>query len=218
MENANKKGFNLSIFALLSLLAFSAGGCAVGTTRATINHAPLEKITNKRHGNILVKQFIDERNEKDKPYIGNKRNGFGMVLGHIGAPADVKIENLLTEFFVEALREAGYNAVIETSKSDTTSTSRNYNAILEGRIRTFWLDLYMAVWHKVEVNIRLLDYDTKKPLWEKDIEGSKTNALWLGITSEFEKVISQALTIALNQAAQEFATDEFYRAITRKRL
>jgi hypothetical protein len=38
----------------------------------------------------------------------------------------------------------------------------------------------------------------------------------VGTTSEFEKVISEALTIALNKAAQEFASDEFYNAIKKK--
>ncbi len=50
-------------------------------------------------------------------------------------------------------------------------------------------------------------------MWEKDIQGEEKNVLWLGTTSEYEKVIRQALTKALNQAAKEFASDEFYKFI-----
>jgi hypothetical protein len=48
---------------------------------------------------------------------------------------------------------------------------------------------------------------------EEDIRGEQTNVLWIGTSSELEKVIRQALTKALNQAAKEFASDEFYEAI-----
>jgi hypothetical protein len=34
--------------------------------------------------------------------------------------------------------------------------------------------------------------------------------LWIGATGEYEKVISESLTKALNRAAKEFASDEFY--------
>lgn len=78
------------------------------------------------------------------------------------------------------------------------------------------MDLYMAVWHKVAVKLMAKHPDSKEFLWEKVINGEEKNVLWVGATSEYEKVIRQALTKALNRAASEFASDEFVKAIKGK--
>ena len=196
---------------LLVLLALFIGGCAFGTTRVNVTHEPLDRIENKKEGNILVKQFVDKRT--DTQHIGNKRNGFGMVLGHIGAEEGVKLEVLLTNYFAEALKEAGYNAVIQETQSASVPSQVKFDVIVDGEIVEFWLDLYMAVWHKVGVKVKALDPINQNALWEKDIRGDEKNVLWVGATSEYEKVIRQALTKALNQAAKEFSSDEFYKVI-----
>ncbi len=205
-----KKPVSVSL-ALVVLLSFFIGGCAIGTTRVAVSHEPLDRIENKKEGNILVKQFVDKRN--DTMYIGNKRNGFGMVLGHIGTEQGVKLEVLLTNYFAEALKEAGYNIVIQEAPSDITPNQVKFDAIVNADIIDFWLDLYMAVWHYVKVKVKALDPVNQNVIWEKDIKGDEKNALWLGISSEYEKVISQSLTKALNQAGKEFASDEFYKSL-----
>lgn len=183
----------------------------MGTTRVNINHEPINLVESKKEGSVLVKQFVDNR--KDTQHIGNKRNGFGMVLGHIGTEEGIKLEALLTKYFAEALKEAGYAVVIQEARGISAQGQQTkFNAIVEGEIIEFWLDLYMKVWHNVEVKVRALDPAGKNILWEKDIKGDQSNVLWIGSTGEFEKVISEALTKALNQAAKEFASDEFYRA------
>lgn len=193
------------------LISILGSGCALGITKINVTHDPLERVENKKEGNILVRQFTDKR--KDTQYIGNKRNIYGMVLGHIGLKEGTKLEVLLTTYFAEALREAGYNAVILESQSTDMSSPVKFDAILDGEIIEFWLDLYFAVWHKVGVKVRAISPISQIVLWEKDIRGEQTNVLIFGIPSEFEKVISQALTKALNQAAKEFSSDEFYNAI-----
>ena len=178
-----------------------------------ISHGPLDEVTPQREGTILVKRFVDEREPEQKPYIGNKRNGFGMVLGHVAALEGVEIESRLAEYFAEALRQAGYEAIVADPQAATGSDGVHYDAVLEGRIQTFWLDLYMAVWHKVAVNLSLLDQDSQRVLWEGDVEGSEANTLWIGATAEFEKVVRQAMTQALNRAATEFASEDFYQSV-----
>jgi hypothetical protein len=210
MSNLRKLS-EYSCLALLIALAIFVNGCALGVTRADVAHEPLTAIKNKKDGDILVMQFVDKR--KDTQYIGYKRNMFGMRLGRIGTKEGVKLNVLLTEYFAEALREAGYNAVIEGPQSVHVEGEGSYDAVLEGEILEFWLDLYMATWHKVAVLVKAMDVDTREVLWQKEIRGEEKNVLWLGVTSEFEMVISQALTKALNQAASEFASDEFYMSI-----
>lgn len=209
-----KKIRNQNVLKCLTLILFFAvfaGGCAVGTTRVPISHEPLTKIENKKTGNIMVKQFVDKR--KDKEHIGNKRNMFGMVLGNIGTEEGVKLEVLLTKYFAEALKEAGYNIALQGTQQTETPGQVKFDAIVDGEIIEFWLDLYMKVWHNTEVKLRVLDPSNQEVLWEKNIQSDQSNVLWVGASGEYEKVISESLTKALNQAAKEFASDAFYQTL-----
>lgn len=204
----NQRVFKVLISVLF--LGIFAGGCAVGTTRVPISHGPLDKVENKKTGNIMVKQFVDKR--EDTEYIGNKRNMFGMVLGNIGTEEGIELEVLLTKYFTEALREAGYN-VITNEPQQTDAGQVKVDAIVDGEIIEFWLDLYMKVWHNTEVKLRAMDPESQAVLWEKDIKSDQSNVLWVGASGEYEKVISESLTKALNQAAKEFASDAFYKTL-----
>lgn len=191
-------------------------GCALGVTRVIVNHDQLNRIENKKEGNILVNQFKDVRPQV-KEYIGNKRNMYGMVLGHIGPEPGVSLTEILTKYFAEALTEAGYIVVVmKEAKPSEESQKIKYDAMIDGEIIEFWMDLYMAVWHKAAVKLMAKHPDSKESLWEKVVHGEEKNVLWWGATSEYEKVIRQALTKALNRAASEFASDEFAKAIKPK--
>jgi hypothetical protein len=212
MRNARRRQAGWLISAMLAGAALWSGGCAVGTTRVKISHGQLDPVESRREGKILVRRFVDAREAGKRPYIGNKRNGFGAVLGHLAAPEGVQIEQLLSEYFAEALRQAGYDAVVETSSGDAGSDLSGYDAVLEGRVQEFWLDLYMNVWHNIVVAVSLVNPDSQNVVWQKDIKASEVNPLWVGATSEFERIVSQTITHALNQAATEFASEEFYRS------
>jgi len=211
MPNQSKRQSSYVKLALATILAIVSSGCALGVTRVNVAHDPLAVAENKKEGNVLVKQFIDKR--KDTRYIGNKRNMYGMVLGHIGMLEGIKLESLLTEYFAEALRQAGYNAIVLDSRSADKKSEIKFDAVMEGEIKAFWLDLYMATWHNVLVMVKAVDKVTLKVKWEKEIQGSERNVLWVGATAEYERVIRQALTKALNNAAKEFASDEFHKSI-----
>jgi hypothetical protein len=185
-------------------------GCALGTTRARVEHSPLPAVAQKRSGTILVRQFADVRTEQRK-YIGNKRNGFGMPVGRIGIEKNEPLEGLVTEYFAEALRQAGYQAVVE--RPGYPGKKMGVNAIMEGEIRTFWMDMYMNAWHHVKVDLRLLDKTGSRVVWRNQIEGDDVNPLWLGITPEFESVIRDALDQALKRALNEFSSEAFYRSV-----
>ncbi|MCK5681220.1 hypothetical protein KAI46_10475, partial [bacterium] len=146
-------------------------------------------------------------------YIGNKRNGFGMVLGHIGLHGDKKLDSLLTQYFSVALQEAGYEVTIFDEQSQDDLSKAKFDAIIEGEIITFWMDLYMMVWHKVALDVRAINPTDEKLLWEGRIEGAEHRALWIGATGEYERIIREALTKALNNALDEFTSDEFYSSI-----
>jgi len=205
----------------LFLIVFLVGvsflmGCALGVTRVNVSYDLLSRIENKKEGNILINEFKDVRPQQ-REYIGNKRNMYGMVLGHIGTEPGVSLTGLLTRYFAESLREAGYKTVVmKEAKMPEGSEQIKFDAMLEGEIVEFWMDLYMAVWHKVGVKLTAKHPDSKEVLWEQVIYGEDKNVLWVGATAEYEKVIRQALTKALNRAASEFASDEFFKKIAGK--
>ncbi len=201
----------LSRLLIVVFFVFSTG-CAVGPTIVKVNHEPINKVSNKKEGKILIKTFIDKREDGHKEHIGNKRNTYGMVLGWIDS--NDKIENVLTKYFAEALREAGYEVSITTVLPENIS---DYDALIEGNILDFWLDLYMMVWHSVLIEIKIVDNISLKPVWQKEFKGDESNVLWLGIISEYEQVISEALTEALNKAVDEFSSEEFYKIIIERR-
>ena len=198
----------LSILAVLLMLA---SGCAIGATVVKVEHETLKEPFVKREGKVAVTTFADKREEGHQEHIGNKRNTYGMVLGWIDSNGS--IEDILMRYFAEALREAGY----EVSTVATLPEDRSeYDAIIEGDILEFWMDLYMMVWHNVSIRIKVLNSETLTTLLQKDFTGEESNVLWLGVNSEFEAVISQALTKALNMAVDEFSSEEFYNIIKRE--
>jgi hypothetical protein len=182
-------------------------GCAIGVTKVAVDHDKLAVIDDKNDGKILVKTFTDDR--KDTQYIGNKRNVFGKVLGHIATIDAVKLETTLTKYFAEALEEAGYDTVIENPDAEVDMQKIHFDAVVEGKILEFWMDLYGACWHYMKVNVKALDKDARTVLWEKEIASEEKNVLWIGTTAEYERVIRESLTKSLNQAAAEFAADDF---------
>ncbi len=200
---------------LIATCVVGLSGCVFGVTKVKVAHSPLSGGANKeQHATILVKQFQDGRLPQQREHIGNKRNGFGMVLGHIGTQDGVDLHALLTECFAEALQKAGYNAVLQSSLPDGSNVL--FDAVLEGETKKFWLDLYMATWHVVDIKLKLKDRAEKSVLWERDIHGEETNVLWIGATGEFERVIRQALDAALNRAVKEFEATEFGDAIKKR--
>lgn len=196
MKNSIRLLLGLSMAAMLS-------SCAIGTTKIKVAHDPLQAPTTLRSGTILVKQFTDSRKDiKDPTSVGNKRNGYGMVLGGFAVKGGKTVAQTVTDHVADALRAAGYNAVVEGSGSAPGAP------VLEGDVHEFWLDLFMATWHNVGIDLKLKNR-SGAVVWQKKVEGSETNVLWIGLNAEIEKVIRQAVNKALNQAVKEFASDDF---------
>jgi len=196
---------------LIVLLADLSGGCAFGVTRIRVKHGALVGVSQQREGRILVKRFMDRR--KNTEHIGTKRNIMGVPLGNFGVEEGVQLEVLMTRCFVEALRNSGYQAFFyEPGGAGAAQDLSRYDAVLDGEIRNFWMDAYAAVWHSIEVRVRLRN-PAGKVLWSKRIRGKQKNPLLVGVTTEFEKVVRQALTKMLNQATRFFASRKFYSGI-----
>lgn len=127
----------------------------------------------------------------------------------------VKLDVLLTKFIAEELNTAGYNVVVQDAQSSAPNSAK-YDAIVTGDISEFWGDVpMMKVGNKLDMSIKALNPASQTVVWEKRIETAEVSMLWVGAKGEFERVITVALTKALDQAAQAFASDEFSKAIRR---
>jgi hypothetical protein len=183
-------------------------GCAFGTTPIAVKHSLIVPSRSQREGVVLVRQFQDARPEDRRPYIGAKRNTYGVVLGNLALPEGQQISPLLTRYFADALGKAGYTAVL-----DRDPVTMPVDGILEGVIQGFWEDTYLLTWHNVKVDLRLLRLPEEKPVWEAQVTGSRSHYLWMGTDGEFERVIREALDQALVSSVEAFASDAFSAAL-----
>ena len=190
----------LRILGLLMISLLSS--CALGTSKINIKHGPLPTSSVQHGSTIYVRQFTDSRKVEDKTSVGNKRNGFGMVLGGFSVKGGKSVAQTMTEHVADALRAAGYNAEVEGSRRAAGAP------VLEGDVHEFWLDLYTAVWHNAGVDLKLKN-SAGATVWQKRVNGSKTNVLWIGVNAEIEKVVRQAIDEMLNEAVAGFSSGAF---------
>ena len=74
--------------ALLILPLQIMTACALGTTHIRVNRTTFDSEPSAKPGDLVVRTFRDLRAGDRRPYIGTKRNGYGMVLGHLAVPED----------------------------------------------------------------------------------------------------------------------------------
>lgn len=195
----------------LGLMLVFAGGCAAGSTQVKIGHEPLSPVASKRQGTVFVKPLVDVRDKQG--YIGNKRNAYGMVLGHVVAPKGQKVEDLMTQFVAESLQNAGYTAVV--AKSATDAPPADCKLVIQGEVVEFWMDLYMEVWHRAGAKLQAVDPATNKVVWEKTTKEGEHRVLWVGATGEYERIVRQAVTKWMNTISNDFASDEFHTVVAK---
>jgi len=193
---------------LVLSFALGVGGCAVGTTRVAMQSWPLDGVGSQRSGTILVRNFKDVRQEDHKD-IGKMHNAFGVTRRRFSIEQGKTLESLVPEYIAGALRHVGYNAVLQGQAGSSAP-----QAILDGEIKNFWMDMTLArARHRVGLRLVLLDRGGQHVKWQKNVEGEESAVIWIGITPEFERVINGGMYFAQKKAAEEFASEEFARAV-----
>jgi len=201
--------------AAFALLVLAASACALGTTTISIERSALETTASRApQGDIVIERFTDERPDGQPPYVGAKRNLYGMSLGRLAAPGDEPIEAILTSYVAEALRAAGYRVV--DAEADASSRPEGFApaARLRGQIDEFWVDAYAATCHAVSIRVQLHG-PADEVSWEAAFDGEETNVVWLGATSELERIVRRALDQALDDALVAFRSASFRDAVRR---
>ncbi len=208
----------ISSYAILVffLVLFSIG-CA--PKLIYIAHEPLNPVENKKDGKILIKQFVNKAETKEPIMLGVSEEQKKQS-EKIRESEKVFLGMLMTSFFAEALEEAGYQVAFQEEQPSVSQNQVKFDAIIAGEIWGFNIEgneksklfLYSKLWVKVEA----LDPANQKVLWKKQFIGEQKNVNHLNEAAEFNRVIREAATKALNQAVTEFASDEFYRAIKKE--
>lgn len=203
MQKAGRRTWGALAFgALLLLLAIGSVGC---TTRVLVSHASLEPVAQKRQGNVLVRPFADTR--RDTRHIGS----------HIATYEGVQVNERLTKYFVEALQNAGYNAVLDSAAPADAAAQKQYDAVIDGDVNEFHVGAFFMIWNRVGVKVKATNPADQRVVWEKLIRGGTSRVFWLGMTFEFDRIVRLGVTDELDRATQEFASDDFYNRAIKKR-
>ena len=195
-------------------ICIALSNCAFGTARISLTHAPLPNPPAKRQGTVVLERFTDERpSEQGGEYIGNKRNGYGMVLGHVALDS-AKLDSVLTGFIAEALKNTGYTVIYGSAKT-AAAPDATAAPVMKGKIKECWMDMYMVANAQIKIDLGLFTPDDKDTLWKSNISGGKVNLLWWGIKSEFANVYKGAVNFVLDSAQQKYSSEEFAKKINK---
>ncbi len=192
------------------ILAFLFILVCSGCTPITLIHDPLVPPAEPGKGKILVRQFVDQRDCKNYR-IGDVRSNHFIVTGHYETAQKRPLVEVLTPYFADALKTAGYEPL-----SERATTTAKPDLKLYGTIRKFSIDFNAEGFYDCAMIVRLA---ASKPcseeiVWEEDIyvsESANVNALELPWTK-----INTLLTKGLNEAVQKFASPEFKQLVQRR--
>jgi len=166
-------------------------GCSSSAyIRLKISHEPFYNIIeNKRNGNILVIQFFDERpNEYIAAFVYMFADIFYVT------EEGVKLGALLTSYFVEALKEVGYNVVFKEQFSGQEAndilSQNKYDAIIIGRIEEFRFGFRNKVDDSSEIVTRIrIKIQVLYPEGEEVIYGGEATQFKILSEKDFIEVI-----------------------------
>jgi hypothetical protein len=202
---------------LMACLGLFSQACTTDITEVRIAHANLDRIDDRRTGIVLIRQFADKRG--NTAYVGSFRPLF-ILSSHFAPEVGVRLDALLTKYFAEALREAGYEVINLPPDFPPAASEAMTQVVIDGEISKFWLSVYSgpgllyssairSMELKIEVRIKALEPATGNVLWEEEIQGRETDDWNPPMKTAAEKVIEEGLTKALNRAAAAFRAADF---------
>jgi hypothetical protein len=190
------------------------GGCVSIPDSLEVARSPFEVATEKRKGTILVKPFVDNRKGSHQGIGALKDSGFlGIppypILHRYEVQEGLTVDGILTGFFVDALRHAGYEAELQNPNNSQLVGGDKFNAILEGEINEFWFEVVFNTSVEVNVDLKLLDKNGKEIVWEDNVEESRKELIWVRSDANIKRAIREALDNALALAIEKFTSEEF---------
>jgi uncharacterized lipoprotein YajG len=166
-------------------MAASLAACATGTTNLTLA-TPQTKagvLSEAPSTRIDVPAVTDQRTDQTR--IGNKRNGYGMVMGAVGStkPPAAVVE--------EALEQ-----VVAANNHVLGSAEDRY--ALQTNLKTFWFDyktglVTVEFFGSIQAEITLVDRTTGQKLYTETFDGYYSEKSGGGLSKTWTRIMNSAL-------------------------
>ncbi len=199
---------------LIAFAALSLSACATGTTNLTLglaDDAVKPALLAETSPEVLVLKRVDDaRIPAENSRIGDKRNGYGMVMGAIGtnaAPTDT-----VAEVITKTLKANGHTV---TDASDGESLE------ISAELTRFWLDyktglVTVEFFGDVQINFSLTDPASGEVIFSDKFKGYYSDKTGGGLSKTWTRVMDAALAdlskeISMSAELME-ALDEHERA------
>lgn len=174
------------MFRVISAL-FLAGAltaCAAGTTNLTlVAPTPTRAVLSEAPPTTLDVTVNDARQRTDR--IGDKRNGYGMVMGAVGTttpPAEI-VEDAL-------------EAVVTANNHRLGAESDRY--ALQTTLRNFWFDyrtglVTVEFFGSIQGDVALVDRTTNQTLYSETFDGYYSERTGGGLSQTWTRIMNGAL-------------------------
>ena len=166
------------------VLAGALTACATGTTNLTlVAPTPTAAVLSEAPATTLDVTVTDSRARVDR--IGDKRNGYGMVMGAVGTtapPADI-IEDAL-------------EAVVTANNHRLGGDNDRY--ALQTTLRNFWFDyrtglVTVEFFGSVQGDVALVDRTTNQTLYSETFDGYYSERTGGGLSQTWTRIMNGAL-------------------------
>ncbi|MEH6694578.1 MAG: hypothetical protein V7675_06020 [Hyphomonas sp.] len=175
----------------IALGALSLSACATGTTNLSLGiseDAAKPALLSEVSPEVLVlKDVKDSRKPEETARIGNKRNGYGMVMGAIGtktAPTDT-VADVITK-------------TLEANGHSVTSTPDGKSLEVSAELTRFWLDyktgfVTVEFFGDVQINFSLTDPASGEIVFSDQFKGYYSDKTGGGLSKTWTRVMDAAL-------------------------
>ena len=172
------------LFAAL-VLAMSVTACATGTTNLTLTVPPGHRgvISEAPPVRVDVATVSDGRTNQTR--IGDKRNGYGMVMGQVGTtePPVAMVEQALER--------------VMTANGHTLGGANDRYA-LQTNLKTFWFDyrtglVTVEFFGTINADVSLVDRTTGQTLYSETFEGYFSERNGGGLSRTWTRIMDAAL-------------------------
>jgi hypothetical protein len=122
---------------------------------------------------IVLGNIIDSRTKRifgnERNYFGVLRNGYGIPIVACYSTIEQSIDTLITDLLKDALKINGYNLIFDDRNKK--------NPIMDIEVIDFFMDGYMGMNLKIELNIKMYSSDRSKMLFKKNFKYNYTYLL-----------------------------------------
>jgi ABC-type uncharacterized transport system auxiliary subunit len=173
-------------FAALSLSACAAGTTNLALVKAPANIARPALLAEAPSRTVAITQVTDAREQNTRDRIGDKRNGYGMVMGKIGTtePVPDVVKKVLTQTFA-------------ANKQKVVDDAAAANVKVEAEVKKFWFDyktglVTVEFFADTQINLVVKDASNKE-IFRQDFKGYASEKTAGGLSDIWTRVMDAAL-------------------------